>query len=135
MWTLKQCGIIPIAPKAMGRPRVTKFGAYTPKQSKDYLKCCIDHLQTQWQNDTLGGAVKLVVVFVHPRPQRLKNEGPRVAKTTKPDVDNLLKMFMDACSYAKIWRDDNQVVEVTASDYYGASYEAPHTFYGVYTKD
>jgi Holliday junction resolvase RusA-like endonuclease len=134
-WNLKHAGIIPVAPKAMGRPRVTKFGTYTPKTSKQYMDMAITHIRQQWQMQPIATQCKLVVSFVHPRPQRLPNEGGRVAKTTKPDIDNLLKMFMDACSYAGVWVDDNLVVEVTATDQYGASYEAPHTFYGVYTKD
>jgi Holliday junction resolvase RusA-like endonuclease len=69
--------------------------------------------------------VSVTMQFVHPRIKRNKSE-QREYKTTRPDVDNISKMYLDCCTKAKVWDDDSQVVLLTASDHYAGVYEDAH---------
>ena len=62
--------------------------------------------------------------FLCSRPKRL-GKGDRILKTTKPDVDNYIKLILDACNEAEIWEDDSMVVEVLGQKWYCADYEKP----------
>lgn len=39
-------------------------------------------------------------------------------KTTKPDVDNLAKLILDAMTKSRYWKDDNQVAELSISKHW-----------------
>lgn len=134
MWTLVYQGTFQGSPTAMGRPRLGKFGTYTPPKSQAYMKSQIQALQGAIQHP-ITGPVKVSVTFVHKRPQYLlKKKSPesRLWKTTKPDVDNLLKMVLDIMTYSRMWNDDNQVVKVVCEDYFCSKAEEPHTQWAVY---
>nr|DAR29699.1 MAG TPA: Endodeoxyribonuclease RusA [Caudoviricetes sp.] len=76
-------------------------------------------------------AVGLSLVFVLPRPKNhylpatksrpqetLRQNAP-ILNTTKPDIDNYVKAVMDALTDSQvIWRDDAQVVMISASKIY-----------------
>ena len=69
----------------------------------------------------LTGPVGLTLLAIHPRPGRLRRKmdtRDRVRCTGKPDLDNVLKLAMDALSKAKVYRDDNQVCLVRAEAWY-----------------
>ncbi len=36
----------------------------------------------------------------------------------EPDIDNLIKTVLDACN-GHVWKDDNQITEITSSKRYG----------------
>lgn len=136
MWKCKHTGIIFGPPVAMGRPRMTRTGrAYTPAKSREYMQLAIEQIRNNWgENEQLANEpLRLHLVFVHKRPKRI-TATERVPKTTKPDIDNLIKMVMDALTKSEIWTDDNIVTEVGASDWYANEYEQPHTMYSIYTK-
>lgn len=136
MWKCKHSGIIFGPPVAMGRPRMTRTGrAYTPAKSREYMELAIEQIRENWGNNVqlANEPLRLHLVFVHKRPKRI-TATERVAKTTKPDIDNLIKMVMDALTKSEIWTDDNIVTEVCASDWYANEYEPPHTMYSIYTK-
>lgn len=40
-------------------------------------------------------------------------------KTTRPDLDNLAKLALDAMTAAGYWRDDSQVTELLAAKFTG----------------
>lgn len=134
MWNCLHTGLIAGPPVAMGRPRMTRGGrAYTPAKSREYMNMAIEQIKTDWANKPplADQPLKLCVQFIHKRPARIKVPG-RVLKTTKPDIDNLIKMVMDAISKAGVWVDDNLIVEIQCTDYYANSYETPHTMYSIY---
>ncbi len=41
----------------------------------------------------------------------------------KPDIDNLIKTVLDACN-GHVWKDDNQITEITSSKRYGIESES-----------
>ena len=119
--------IVEGAPVAMGRPRFMKTGrVYTPQKTRDAVNNISSHAQSIIRERMIETPIHLDVVFLHPRPKRLK-KGPRVLKTTRPDLDNLIKTVKDGITSAGIWKDDSFVVKITALDFYASSDEAAKT--------
>lgn len=56
------------------------------------------------------GPLQLKTIFYFPRPESIKKSV--VWKSTKPDLDNLLKAVMDALTQARWWKDDGRVARV-----------------------
>jgi len=134
MWVLHSQGTFHADPVALGRPRMSRFGAYTPKKSREYQQSMLDAIQAT--EESVTGPIKLSVTFCHKRPQRLnrkRDTAARIPKVTKPDIDNLIKMVLDVLTKAEVWVDDNQVVQVVAEDWYCSKAEEPHTQWRIYT--
>ena len=115
---------------ACPRPRVTKTGhAYMPPRYRTWKNDCITQLiadaPTIYPN---GDPCILEASFVYPRPKKFK-AGPKMIKTTRPDLDNLLKSICDALQEAHMIRDDAQIYKMIGSKWYwGNDYiiEEPH---------
>ncbi len=76
----------------------------------------------------LDGPLELRVVFLMPRPGRLRwktRPMPRLPHESKPDSDNLLKALKDSLS-GLAWHDDAQVSDVVSRKRYAAGDEPPH---------
>jgi Holliday junction resolvase RusA-like endonuclease len=124
----------------MGRPRFTRTGrAYTAKSSREYKNEQIDKLTASKGSGwvPLDGPLRVNITFVSPRPKRmavLPGDTPegRIYKTTKPDIDNLLKMVLDIITQSEIWEDDNRVVCISCEDYYASKSEDPHTLFTIH---
>ncbi len=128
---------IPTIPIAQPRQRTTIHttrdgkiftGNYTPanhpvRQFKADVRTAVSRVLSA----PLEGPVALRVVFVLPRPKRLiwkRREMPRVPHTSRPDLDNLVKSTKDALN-GLAWRDDSQVVELSAGKCYASGNELP----------
>jgi Holliday junction resolvase RusA-like endonuclease len=77
--------------------------------------------------DPLSGPLKLEVLFLMPRPARLrwkKRAMPRCWHASKPDLDNLVKAGKDSLKEI-LWHDDSQVAELAASKMHCSGQEAP----------
>lgn len=108
-------------PTGKGRHRVATRGdkaiQYTPKETEYAESEVLRH----WEDAgrvKLDGPIKLVVNILHKRPNGhwkrdgLSKEGLRhPIPTTKPDLDNVVKLVMDALNEHG-WNDDKQVVDV-----------------------
>ena len=114
-------------PIAAPRARVGKFGTY---YSKKYKRARIDYatqITNQIQRDAIViGPIELSVLFVHRRPKSMRKNPGRIPKTTRPDLDNLVKTVLDGITASKYWKDDSQVVSLHALDFYGDLNEDPH---------
>ena len=121
---------VSLSPVAMGRPRRGAHGMYTPPKSRKYLRELVALLDGEQIATT--EPILLRCVFVHPRPKRL-GKGPQVPKTTKPDLDNLIKMLLDGIVSANLIPDDNLVTTIQPltgyqhMDLYAAHTEDPNT--------
>ncbi len=128
MWVFNEPIIIEAQPVAMGRPRFTRTGrVYIDKQTKLGVERIADAVAAL---EPVDGPVYLLCTFVHVRPKRLNTKrttAARIPKTTKPDIDNLLKTVMDGLTRGQAWHDDNQVCVVRCEDYYAAKDELPKT--------
>ena len=128
---------VPTIPVAQPRQRSRVFKArdgrtitqnYTPanhpvRQFKADVRAAVSRVLSA----PLDGPVALRVVFVLPRPKRLiwkRREMPRVPHTARPDLDNLVKATKDALN-GLAWRDDSQVVELSAGKCYASGNELP----------
>lgn len=63
--------------------------------------------QNDWRTAT--GPVGVTVEFRIRRPKK-----PTYAYPPRPDVDKMQRALLDALTYAGVWKDDSQVMAVTA---------------------
>lgn len=110
---------IPGKPTGKGRPRFSQGRTYTPRDTV----LAEQGIRAGWED---AGAVRLadgpvgltVVVGVERPMAHFKRDGALSAEglrnpypsRKKPDVDNCLKLIMDALGNSRAWRDDVQVV-------------------------
>jgi len=69
----------------------------------------------------LTGPIRLRILYLLPRPQRLlRPSSPYglVPHVNVPDIDNLDKAVMDALSDYGVWKDDRQVCQLVSSKWY-----------------
>lgn len=125
---------IPIAqPRQRHRIVTTAAGShamnYTPaKHPVQTFKASVRlAAQQAYQGPPLSGPVGLVVVFVLPRPGRLRwktRPMPRCLHQGKPDLDNLIKAVKDSLN-GLVWRDDGQIAHANLSKVYASGDEQP----------
>ena len=79
--------------------------AFTPTKVRQYLQELKNQLNQNWSSDIkLNGAIKAQVVFSY---KFLQKEKVIRFKTTRPDIDNLLKPLNDSLSL--VLEDDAQI--------------------------
>lgn len=120
-------------PQGKGRPKFCKRGdfvtAYTPKKTKDYeLMIRGSFLQWLMENpgrraDEIGDRpfnMDVVACFNPPASMPKKKQAELVMKevhTNKPDIDNIVKVVLDALNEVA-FNDDSQLVFLTAGKRY-----------------
>ncbi len=108
-------------PIASARPRFSKFGrAYLPKATKEAKAkvCKIAHSENQ-NRPPIEQPVSVVMTFYFAPPKHLyKKRMSRQVRPKKPDIDNLIKTVLDGLSQAKVFKDDNLVVDISAQKLY-----------------
>jgi len=113
-------------PVPKGRPRVAIRGRfpvfYTPKETReaedDFVKQAVKSGKPGFPTE---GPVSINIRFYKKRPKS-KPKGER-HWTSKPDLDNLVKLVLDAMNKI-FFKDDAQVVQITAFKEYD---EVPRT--------
>ena len=99
--------------KAQARPRVftQANGQVRAKSEKTSWYWVVYHsARENAPAIPLDGPLHMSIVFRLPRPQNAKKDETWAWK--KPDIDNLAKAVMDACSNARIWQDDARIVSL-----------------------
>lgn len=86
----------------------------TPEQ-KAARQLFTDHLAQHRPEEPYIGPVRLITKWIWPCIKQHPMEG---YKTTKPDTDNLIKMFKD-CMTGGYWIDDAQVASEITEKFYG----------------
>lgn len=117
-------------PQPKQRPRFTRRGfAYTPKKTRDAEAEIVAQLKTKLCGTTAppqnGLIVELEFYFTPPKSwpkaKRAAAIDGELMHTKKPDVDNLLKLFIDAATKTgSLWRDDCQIYQKTGVKRYGS---------------
>lgn len=127
--------VIPGKPKGKDRPRFARGRAYTPKETKE-AEAYIGHL---WEESGCprhwDGPIQIDVDIFHKRPKShfttkglLSAEGKKhiLPDNQKPDIDNVIKLVMDALN-KKAWRDDVQVVRASVNRWWAHAFESECT--------
>ena len=115
-------------PLAQKRHKVRRAGnkvfMYDPssKEKTRFRDKCVDFAPQH----PLEGAISVSMSFSMPRPKShyrsghyshlLKNNAPKL-HVSKPDIDNVIKFYLDAMTGA-FWRDDANVCMIEASKVY-----------------
>ena len=113
------------------RPRSTKMGRmYTPKETVNaeaYIKFLA--AEAMGDEEPLEGPIKLVVYICVEIPMSFSKTKRAAAlegleyPTTKPDLDNCVKLLADAMN-GVVYKDDKQIVTLVVSKLYSS---AAHT--------
>lgn len=121
---------IPGAPKGQPRPRAFARGGkarvYDPGTAEGWKGQIALALQDALDtNDRFDPTAPLAVSmrFSMPRPSAMRRKRPHpedgaVPHVKKPDIDNLIKAVLDACTQLQIWHDDSQVCRLIVSKMY-----------------
>lgn len=117
-------------PVAKGRPRLGRYGTYTPKKTQEYE----EYVKMCWFAK-YGGvqpseqSLEVNIVFYLPIPksvnkkQRAEMLDGKIKHTKKPDIDNLIKSVLDALN-GIAYSDDSKIIKVAAEKQYS---EKPRT--------
>lgn len=115
--------------KAMGAVRMTRRGKFVDKRAIAYLdyKKKIESIAKQTISKSGDGLltgplnVKVLFYFAPPKSYTKKKRQQildgELLYIKKPDIDNLVKGVLDGMNNV-IYKDDNQIVSVTASKHY-----------------
>ena len=120
---------VPMIPVAKGRAKFARMGnfvrAYTPTKTREAEHNFMTFASQFAPKSPIDGpvTVRLSFVFAAPRAPKWKRAAAldgAFMHTTRPDVDNLAKLAMDALtSSGQWWTDDARVVSLEARKRYG----------------
>lgn len=115
---------VPGIPVAKGRPKVSRYGTYTPKKTADYES----YVEFCWASEygnikPSDKPLKVALVFFMPIPKnetkknKEKIEEGTYHHTKRPDLDNMAKSVLDALN-GLAYNDDSQIYSLTAAKFY-----------------
>mgnify|MGYP003654774858 CR=1 FL=1 len=99
-------------PKVKARPRHSKGRVFTPKTTLEEE----DFVAAAWAEqigETLSGPVEITIRYSPDETILTVMESPHNAKTLRGDLDNYVKLTLDALNKVA-WDDDSQVVRINA---------------------
>lgn len=116
---------IPGEPVAKARPRVGKFGAYTPKKTINYESLVVTEYERQCDDYRFPDGVPLrLTVRMYKSIAKSASKKERAAKltgeirpTNKPDWDNVGKIVSDALNQVA-YADDSAICDAHVLKYY-----------------
>lgn len=113
--------------KGKARPRVNTYTckAYTPECTKDYEMLIKQYFKLKYpryvplENRV---AVKIIAQFKIPKSATKKDklliEEGKLSPAKKPDIDNIIKIVLDALN-KMAFKDDNQITKIEVEKIYG----------------
>ena len=111
-------------PVAKGRPRLSRYGTYTPPKTVEYEKKVKESYISQGGMYFDEQPLEMRMTFIFPITKSWKKSkredamNGRLPMTSKPDIDNLIKSVMDGL-LGVCYKDDSQVINVIANKEYG----------------
>ena len=116
---------VPGQPVAKARARSTAAGIhYTPAKTRNYERRVAAHCKMAMEGkEMINGPACIEITLYMPIPAswtRAKREqaaSGEIPHTKKPDIDNCVKSIKDALN-GIAWRDDSQVVSISARKHY-----------------
>lgn len=118
---------IPVAPVPKGRPKVSRFGTYTPKKTKNFEDSVrVYAKQVMGSQNPLETGLEVFLYFRMGVPQSYTKKrteaclsGSERPTTRNGDLDNLAKGVLDAFN-GIIYADDSQIVEMHLTKVYAS---------------
>lgn len=102
-------------PVGKGRPRISKWGAYTPKNTVNYENLVKFSYLSITNNKILDSAIKIEIwAYFEPNKSIGKKKQRELIGepyNKKPDIDNIAKSILDGLN-GIAYNDDNQVTEL-----------------------
>lgn len=89
---------------------------YEPSELKDARAKYMAHLAAHVPVEPLQGPIQLKTAWIYPTDETHASGDP---KLTKPDTDNLIKLFKDCMTKSGFWKDDAQVYNELTIKVYG----------------
>jgi Holliday junction resolvase RusA-like endonuclease len=110
---------IPGKPGSKGRPRLGRYGTYTPTKTVNYENLVKYSFLNKYKPEPIEGAVKMKITAIFEVPKSYSKKqremllpdevsGHGAFYTKKPDVDNLSKIIQDALN-GLAYHDDAQI--------------------------
>ena len=114
---------VPGNPVGKARPRVTRYGTYTPKKTKDYEELVKQCFVRSRSSPAPDGELycEIVAEFRIPESYRKSEKArlPGMPYLHKPDADNVAKAILDALN-GVAFSDDSQIAELHIYKKYSA---------------
>lgn len=114
---------IPGPPCAKQRPRLGKFGTYTPDKTVNYETLVKQLYIVEYHRKQLEGALRMRVIAYMPITKSTSKKQAELMRmgnirpTKKPDWDNIGKIISDALN-GLAYHDDSQIVSATVEKWY-----------------
>lgn len=114
---------IPGRPQGKGRPRLSKYGTYTPEKTKEYEELVKFCYRNKYNVDTRPTAnplkAKIKAYFKIPKSLYKTERNKLIGQPYphKPDTDNIAKIILDSLN-GLAYIDDNQVVFLEVEKWY-----------------
>ncbi len=114
---------VPGEPVSKARPRVTRYGTYTPEKTKNYETLVkelyfVKHKQTLFEGEL---KINIKAYFRIPKSASKKKRAEmisgKIRPTKRPDIDNVIKSITDSLN-GVAYDDDSQIVLVVAEKYW-----------------
>lgn len=110
--------------QAKQRPRLSRYGTYTPAQTKNYenwVKLCFINKYPDFKPLEKALKVKIFAYYEIPRSTSKKRKldmlNDNIRPTIKPDTDNIAKSILDSLNKI-VYLDDKQVVDLIVKKMY-----------------
>lgn len=113
-------------PTGKGRPRLGKYGTYTPQKTKDYEELVKLSFKSKYKVEPSEKEIKMKITAVFEPPRRLSKKKRaelidwEQGYMHKPDIDNIAKIILDALNDLA-YKDDNQVTALLVFKQYGTT--------------
>jgi len=111
-------------PVAKGRPRLSKWGTYTPKKTVEYENLVkLSYIEKNKGEPLLKNQLKINIKLYFQIPKSVSKKKRKamlegeIRYDKRPDIDNCIKSITDALN-GIAYTDDKQIVEVNAYKYY-----------------
>lgn len=120
---------VPIIPRGQGRPRIGNRRAFKDRKDIIYemeIREAFEKKYPEWDPVLEPVSVYIRASYEAPKSWTKKNKTilwirDHIWKTSTPDLDNICKSVLDAMSQAHFWKDDAQVIRLSASKFYHIS--------------
>jgi len=115
--------VVPGEPMGKQRPRLSKFGTYTPTKTVNY-ETFVKEMYVINRLPMLNGYIAANITAFYKIPKSTSNKKKEqmlnnlILPDKKPDVDNIAKIICDALN-GLAYEDDKQIVSLKVNKFYG----------------